>query len=382
MRDPMLVSCFRFPKNLTSAILQTPLVFLLALPIDLSLIARGLFAQSPDASDGLIADLPPSIAAHILNLPSDRATEPHEEKTIAIHFPVSAILEASQQGTMASIQVSIRGDLAGWQLLDFDPKSHQIPDALKPIELQREKTQDGVHHLDAAATIAPFAEAQLGYHLRAQTSHRERTWVAPPAKWAVTSGTTNAHRDLVVQWHHLPSQGVEGTHSIRVLAKVPSHWTSGMVFLTLEARWHNSRTGELAAGSVKPSSAIRQRWCPIYLAGDPGVQERVSQLLQAEQRLCNERQRLLMNPSEKPSIVPPWVLLRDIRRADQAELINQFIRVRPYPEYPSQAHAKLPTAARVAMLDFRDAFLALISKEAISIQVGRDPLVAVPLVQR
>jgi len=382
MRDPMLREYFWFSKNLLSAIFRMPIVFLLGFPLNFSLIPGGSFAQSPEASDGLIADLPPSIAAHIVNLPSNLATPPEELKTIAVHFPVSAILEAGQQGTMASVQVSIRGDLAGWQLVDFDPKSYQIPDALTPVELVREKTQDGVHRFGASAMAAPFAEAQLSYQQRTQKSQREQAWVSPSAKWAVTAGTTNAHRDLVVQWHHLPSQGIEGTRSIRILAKVPSHWRSGMVFLTLEARWHASRNGKLPPGSIEPSAASRQRWSPVYLADDPSATDRVSKLLLAEQSLRNERLLLLSNPAGKTSGFPPWLRLRDIRRTDQAELIDQFTRVRPYPEYPSEAHAKLPTAARVAMLHYRDAFLSLIPSEAKSIQFGRLPIAPNPLVQR
>jgi hypothetical protein len=363
MRDPMLAACFRFSKKLSRALLPTPLVLMLAIPLDFLWIASGSFAQSSNAADGLIADLPPSIIAHPLDLPSDPAIGSLEYKTISLHFPISVILEAGQMGTMESVQVSIGGDLAGWQLVDFEPKSYQIPDALTPVAIEREETQEGVRRFDAGVTAAPFAEAQLGYHQRTQKSQRERAWASPSAKWAVTSGTTNAHRDLVVQWHHLPSQGIEGTRSIRVLAKVPSHWSSGMVFLTLEARWHASRPSKLPVASIAPSTAIRQRWSPIHLADHLGARENVAQLLEAEQHLANERLRLLTNTSEKLSSFPLWLRLRDIRRADQAERIDQFTRVRPYPEYPSEPHANLPTSARVAMLNYRDAFLSLVAKE-------------------
>ncbi|MFN9591563.1 MAG: hypothetical protein ACK56G_02495, partial [Pirellulaceae bacterium] len=81
MRDPMLREYFWFSKNLLSAIFRMPIVFLLGFPLNFSLIPGGSFAQSPEASDGLIADLPPSIAAHIVNLPSNLATPPEELKT-------------------------------------------------------------------------------------------------------------------------------------------------------------------------------------------------------------------------------------------------------------------------------------------------------------
>ena len=378
----MLAACFRFSRDLSSAILPPPLVLILAIFFDFCCIASGSFAQSSDTSDGLIADLPPSIIAHTLDLPSDPRTDSFAHKTIAIDFPVSAILEADQQGTMASVQVSIHGDLAGWQLVDFEPKSYQIPDTLLPVAIEREKTEEVVRRFDANATAAPFAEAQLDYRQRTQKSQRERAWVSPSAKWAVTSGTTNTQRDLVVQWHHLPSQGIEGTRHIRVLANVPSHWSSGMVFLTLEARWHANSSGKDPPASIETSSASRQRWSPVSLGDDPTARKSVAKLLLAEQHLANERLRLLIHPSEKSSSFPLWVRLRDIRRAEQAELIEQFIRVRPYPEYPSKPHANLPTSARVAMLNYRDAFLSLVPKEPKALQFGRVPLTPTPLVQR
>jgi hypothetical protein len=355
---------------------------MLAIALHFICIASGIFAQSHDASDGLIADLPASIIAHTLDLPPNPELDSFEQKTIALQFPVSAILDAGQQGTMASLQVSIRGDLSGWQLIDFEPKSLQIPDALSPVALEREKTLNGVHRFDAGALAAPFAQAQLGYHQSTHKSQRERAWIAPSAKWAVTSGTANAQRDLVVQWHHLPSQGIEGTQSIRVLAKVPSHWSSGMVFLTLEAQWHTRGAGELPKASIEPSSAIRQRWSPIFLSDDSAVRQKVAQLLLAEYHLSNERLRLLTISSEKLSNFPAWMRLRDVRRTHQAELIDQFTRVRPYPDYPSEAHAKLPIAARVAMLHYREAFLALIPSESNSIHAGHLPIAPSPLVQR
>jgi len=355
---------------------------MLAIPLDFLWFASGSFAQSTNASDGLIADLPPSIIAHTLDLPSDPAIGSFEYKTISLHFPVSAILEADQQGTMESVQVSIGGDLAGWQLVDFEPKSYQIPDALVPVAIEREKTEEVVRRFDANAAAAPFAEAQLEYRQRTQKSQRERAWASPSAKWAVTSGTTNAHRDLVVQLHHLPSKGIEGTRSIRVLAKVPSHWSSGMVFLTLEARWHASRTGKSPTASIEPSSATRQRWSPIHLADHSVARQNVAQLLIAEQHLANERLRLLTNPVEKPSSFPLWMPLREIRRADQAELIDRFTRVRPYPEYPSEEEAKLPVQVRVAMLEYRDAFFSLLPEASHLIPAQRQTRIPNPMVQR
>jgi hypothetical protein len=283
---------------------------------------------------------------------------------------------------MESVQVSIGGDLAGWQLVDFEPKSYQIPDALVPVAIEREKTEEVVRRFDANAAATPFAEAQLDYRQRTQKSQRERAWVSPSAKWAVTAGTTNVHRDLVVQWHHLPSQGIEGTRSIRVLAKVPSHWSSGMVFLTLEARWHASNTGKLPSASIQLSRATHQRWSAIYLEEDSGVRERVDRLLLAEQHLSNERLRLLMNSSETQSSFPLWVRLREIRLADQAELIDQFTRVRPYPEYPSEQKAKLPIHVRVAMLEYRDAFFSLLPEGSNPITPQRQTRLTNPLVQR
>ena len=378
----MFAACFPLSKYLSSAILPPPLVLILAIFFDFCCIASGSFAQSSDASDGLIADLPPSIIAHTLDLPSDPETTSFEHKTIAIQFPVSAILEADQQGTMASVQVSIHGDLAGWQLVDYEPKSYQIPDALSAVALELAVTQDGVHRFEAGATAAPFAEAQLGYHQRTQKSQRERAWVSPSAKWAVTSRTTNTQRDLVVQWHHLPSQGIEGTRHIRVLANVPSHWSSGMVFLTLEARWHANSSGKAPPAFIETSSASRQRWSPVSLGDDPTARKSIAKLLLAEQHLANERLRLLIHPSEKSSSFPLWIRLQNIRRAEQAELIEQFTRVLPYPEYPSKPHANLPTAARVAMLNYRDAFLSLIPSQPRSLQFDRLPAGPNPLAQR